>query len=100
MARKAKATRNKRTEKELRTLRQRLDALIARAKRTERQVARAYAKQRQALRARQAKAKLALQRLRRQSAAAAPPLKSGLQRAWTELNAAVKEAATRFRGSS
>lgn len=100
MARKAKATRNKRTEKELRTLRQRLDALIARAKRTERQVARVYAKQRQALRARQAKAKLALQRLRRQSAAAAPPLKAGLQRAWTELNAAVKEAATRFRGSS
>jgi hypothetical protein len=101
MARKRKAApRKMRTEKELLTLRQRLDALLARAKRTERQVEKAYVKQRQALRVRQAKAQQALQRLRRRSAAAAPPLKSGLQRAWADLNAAVKEAASRFRGSS
>jgi hypothetical protein len=100
MARKSMATKSKRTQKELRTLRQRLDALVARAKRTERQVQKAYAKQRQALRVKQAQAKKAMARLRRQSAAAAPPLKAGLQRAWTDLNAAVKEAATRFRGSS
>jgi len=100
MARKRKAAAKKSTDKELLTLRQRPDALISRAKRTERQVAKAYDKQRKALRGRQAKARLALQRLRRQSAAAAPPLKAGLQRAWTDLNAAVKEAATRFRSSS
>jgi hypothetical protein len=101
MARKRKAvTKSKRTEKELLTLRQRLDALMVRAKRTERQVEKAYTKQRQALRARQARAQKAMQRLRRQSAAAAPVLKTGLQRAWADLNAAVKEAATRFRSSS
>ena len=99
MARKSKATKAKRMQKELRTLRQRLDALVGRAKRTERQVQKAYAKQRQALRVKQAQAKKAMARLRRQSAAAAPPLKAGLQRAWTDLNAAVREAATRFRSS-
>lgn len=101
MARRKKAAAKSRpNDKELRTHRKRLDALMAQARRTEQRVAKAYAQQRKALRARQAQAKKALARLRRRSAAAAPVLKSGLQRAWSDLNAAVKEAAARFRGSS
>ena len=101
MARKRKTTaKGKGNDKELRTLRQRLDALMVRARRTERQVEKAYAKQRKALRVRQLQAKQAMQRLRRQSAAAAPPLKAGLKRAWADLNTAVREAAARFRSSS
>jgi len=98
---KAKATaKNARTEKELRSHGKRLDALISQARKTEQRAARMYAQQRKALRARQAQAKKALARLRRRSAAAAPVLKSGLQRAWSDLNKAVKDAATRFRGAS
>jgi len=101
MARKRKAVAKKNsTEKELLTLRQRLDALISQARKTEQRAARMYAQQRKALRARQAQAKKALARLRRRSASAAPVLKSGLQRAWSDLNKAVKDAATRFRGAS
>ena len=101
MARRKKAKAGKAgTDKELSTHRKRLDALIAQARRTEKQAARMYARQRKALRARQAQAKKALARLRRRSAAAAPVLKAGLRRAWADLNAAMKEAASRFRGAS
>jgi predicted nucleic acid-binding Zn-ribbon protein len=99
MARK-RASASKKTEQELRTLGQRLDALIGRARRTEREAQARYAKQIQALRAKQAQAKKAVQKLRRRSAAAAPPLKSGLQRAWADLNDAVTQAAARFRKTS
>jgi hypothetical protein len=97
MASKGKVKLNKRAAKELRTMRQRLDGLIAQAKRTERQVEQIYAKQKKVLRARQAKAKLALAKLSRRSAAATPPLRAGVQRAWSDLSAAVREAAARFR---
>jgi len=101
MARKkGKAPSGKKAQKELRTLGQRLDKLIGQAKRTERDVESRYATQIRALRAKQAQAKKALQKLRRQSAAAAAPLKSGLQRAWADLNDAVKQAAARFRKTS
>lgn len=101
MARRKKAaTRTKATDKALNSQGRRLDALMAQARRTEQRVAKAYAQQRKALRARQAQAKKALARLRRRSAAAAPVLKAGLQRAWSDLNTAVKDAAARFRGSS
>ena len=100
MAGKSKAASSNRAEKELRSLGQRLDALIAQAKRTEREVEARYAKQIRALRAKQAQAKTAVQKLRRRSAAAAPPLKTGLQRAWADLNDAVKQAAARFRKTS
>jgi len=100
MARRKKApARTKKTDKELRSHGKRLDALIAQARRTEQRVAKAYAQQQRALRARQAQAKKALARLRRRSAAAAPVLRSGLQRAWADLNKAMKDAATRFRSS-
>jgi hypothetical protein len=97
MARKGTAKLNKRAAKELRRMRQRLDGLIAKAKRTEKQVETMYARQKKVLRARQAKARLALAKLSRRSAAATPPIKAGVQRAWTELGAAVREAAARFR---
>jgi len=98
MARKkGKAASSTKAQQELRTLGQRLDKLIGRAKRAERDVESRYARQIQALRAKQAQAKKAVQKLRRRSAAAAPPLKAGLQRAWADLNDAVRQAAARFR---
>jgi len=100
MARKAGKPSNTKADKALRTLGQRLDKLIGQAKRTEREVETRYAKQIRALRLKQALAKRAVQKLRRRSAAAAPPLKSGLQRAWADLNDAVKQAAARFRKTS
>lgn len=101
MARRKKApARSRQNEQELRSHGKRLDALISQARKTEQRVAKVYAQQRKALRARQAQARKALARLRRRSAAAAPVLKAGLQRAWADLNSAVKDAAARFRGSS
>jgi predicted nucleic acid-binding Zn-ribbon protein len=100
MARKAKAAASRQAEKELRTLGQRLDALIGRAKRTEREAQARYAKQIQGLRAKQAQAKKAVQKLGRRSAAAAPSLRAGLRRAWTDLNEAVRQAAANFRKTS
>jgi predicted nucleic acid-binding Zn-ribbon protein len=97
MARKKAGTQSKQAQKELRTLGQRIDALIAQAKRTEREAASRYEKQLKSLRAKQAQAKTAVEKLRRRSAAAAPPLKAGLQRAWADLNDAVRQAAARFR---
>jgi hypothetical protein len=100
MARKTVKSSSRTADKALRTLGQRLDRLIAQAKRTEREVETRYAKQIRALRLKQALAKRAVQKLRRRSVAAAPPLKSGLQRAWADLNDAVKQAAARFRKTS
>ena len=101
MARKKrKAGSGNKARKELHTLGQRLDKLLREAKRAERDVESRYAKQIRALRLKQAQAKRAVQKLRRRSAAAAPPLKSGLQRAWADLNDAVKQAAARFRKTS
>jgi hypothetical protein len=100
MARKRKAKAAKAGgDKALHTHGKRLDALISQARKTEQQAAKMYARQRRVLRVKQAQAKKALARLRRRSAAATPPLKAGLQRAWSELNAAVREAAARFRTS-
>jgi hypothetical protein len=101
MARKRKAkAATAGNDKALRQHGKRLDSLINQARKTEQRAAKIYARQRRILRVKQAQAKKALARLRRRSAAAAPPLKAGLQRAWSELNAAVKEAAARFRSSS
>ena len=100
MARKGVKSSSRNADKALRTLGQRLDKLIGQAQRTEREVETRYAKQIRALRLKQAQAKRAVQKLRRRSVAAAPPLKSGLQRAWADLNDAVKQAAARFRNSS
>ncbi|MDH3320445.1 MAG: hypothetical protein OEO84_12260 [Betaproteobacteria bacterium] len=101
MARKKRsAPAGKKTTKELQTLRQKLDSLLARAKSTEREIEARYAKQMQALREKQAQAKKAVQKLGRRSVAAGPPLKAGLQRAWADLNDAVRQAAARFRKTS
>jgi hypothetical protein len=100
MARKGKAKLSKRAAQELRKMRQRLDGIIAQAKRTEKQVEKMYARQKKVLRARQAKAKAALAKLSRRSAAATPPIKAGVQRAWSDLSDAVREAAARFRGTA
>jgi hypothetical protein len=100
MARKTVKSPSRTGDKTLRTLGQRLDALIGRAKRTEREVETRTAKQIRALRLKQVQAKRAVQKLRRRSVAAAPPIKAALKRAWADLNDAVKQAAARFRKTS
>jgi hypothetical protein len=45
----------------------------------------------------QAAAKRALAKLGRQSAAASGPVKSGLRKAWRDIEAAVRQATKRFR---
>ena len=97
MARKKRKATSGNTKQELKTLRQKLDSMLGRAKRAEREVEARYARQMQALRAKQAQAKKAVQKLGRRSAAAAPSLKAGLQRAWADLNDAVRQAAANFR---
>ena len=94
---KRSAPSGEKTTQELQTLKQKLESLRARAKRTEREIEAGYARQMRALRAKQAQAKKAVQRLGRRSAAAGRPLKAGLKRAWADLNEAVKQAAARFR---
>lgn len=50
-----------------------------------------------ALQTKQAAAKKALARLARQSAAAGRPIASGLQKAWRDIDLAVRQATRRFR---
>ena len=85
------------SKREARVLRQKLEKLLGQARRAEREFQVRYARQIRVLRVRQAQAKKAIRKLGRRSAAAAPSLKTGVQRAWAELNDAVKKAAAEFR---
>ena len=83
-----------------RVLRKRLNTLIARARKAEK-VARMQAKRQvEVLRKRQAAARVALAKLGRQGAAASGPILGGLQKAWRELDVAVRAGAKRFRETS
>ena len=81
MARKRKAAKksNKASVARTRVLRKRLTALIANANKA------------------QAAARKALAKLGRQGAAASGPILGGLQKAWRELDVAVRAGAKRFR---
>ena len=101
MAKKQKTgSANRKMEGEFRQLGKKLDSLIGRTRKAEVNARVSYAKQIKALKEKQAEAKIALARLRRQSSAASGPLKVGLQKAWRDIEAAVKEATKRFRETS
>jgi len=91
---------SKKMEGEFRQLGKKLDGLIAKSRGAEAKARARYAKQIKALKAKQAQAKTALAHLRRQSAAASGPLKVGIQKAWQDIEDAVKEATKRFRETS
>ena len=90
----------KKMEGEFRQLGKKLDGLISRSRGAEARARARYEKQIKALKVKQAQAKVALSRLRRQSAAASGPLKTGVQKAWRDIEEAVKEATRRFRETS
>jgi len=92
-----KATSSARMESEFRKLGKNLDALIVKTRKAEAEARLKYASQLKTLKAKQAQAKKALARLGRRSVAAGGPLKAGVHKAWSDLNAAVRAASKRFR---
>jgi hypothetical protein len=88
----------RRLEAEARELGRRLDALVARARKAE-AGARVTA-MRQIRELQRQQAKQALARLGRQSAAASGPILVGLQKAWRDIELAVRQSAKRFRGTA
>ena len=98
-AAKALATR-RRLEAEARALGKRLDALMARARKAEASARASTMRQIRVLQQRQAQARLVLAKLGRQGAAASGPILVGLQKAWREIDVAVRQGARRFRETS
>jgi hypothetical protein len=94
--RKAPAT-SRKLQAEARDLGKRLDALIAQARNAEAGARAGAMQQIRALQKQQAVAQRMLAKLGRQSAAASEPLLVGLQKAWRDIDLAVRQAAKRFR---
>jgi predicted nucleic acid-binding Zn-ribbon protein len=84
-------------EAEARALGKRIDALIGRARRTEAGARANAMRQIRGLQKQQAAAQRALAKLGRQGAAASEPILVGLQKAWRDIELAVRHAAKRFR---
>jgi len=82
---------------ELKQLGKQFDALVKKAGQAQAGARVQYEKQMKALKAKQAVAQKALERFGRQSSAASGPLKSGLRKAWKDIDAAVRQATRRFR---
>jgi len=98
MARKRKTTTNRRSlEAEARVIGKRLDALLAQARTAEAEARTTAMRQIRGLRQQQAAAQRALARLGRQGAAASGPILVGLQKAWRDIELAVRQSAKRFR---
>ena len=102
MARKRKApaagkATQRRLEAEARDLGKRLDALIGQARKAEAGARASAMQQIRVLQRQQAQAKQALAKLGRQGAAASGPIFVGLQKAWRDIELAVRQAAKRFR---
>lgn len=98
-ASKAQATR-RRLEAEARALKKRLDALMASARKAEVAARASTMQQIRVLQKRQAAARVVLAKLGRQGAAASGPILVGLQKAWRDIDLAVREGAKRFRETS
>jgi len=98
-ANKAQATR-RRLEAEARALKKRLDALMASARKAEVAARASTLQQIRVLQKRQAAARVVLAKLGRQGAAASGPILVGLQKAWRDIDVAVREGAKRFRETS
>jgi hypothetical protein len=82
---------------EARELGKRLDALAAQARKAEADARASAMQQIRVLQRQQAQAKQALVKLGRQSAAASGPILVGLQKAWRDIELAVRQSAKRFR---
>ena len=101
MARKRKgAATSKASASRARTLRTRLNALIVKAGKAQVAARKSAARQVKVLQKRQAVARKALARLGRKGGAASGPILGGLQKAWRELDVAVRAGAKRFRETS
>ena len=95
--RKPKAPASRKLEAEARELGRRLDALVAQARKAETGARASAMRQIRALQRQQAAAQRALSKLGRQGAAASEPILVGLQKAWRDIELAVRQAAKRFR---
>ena len=99
--RKAKATSSapvtRRMEAEVRAAGKRVNALMAQARKAELTARAATQRQIRMLQQQQAVAQRTLAKLGRQSAAASGPILAGLQKAWRDMEAAVRQGAKRFR---
>ena len=82
---------------EARELGKRLDVLVAQARKAETDARTSAMRQIRVLQRQQAQAKQALAKLGRQSAAASGPILVGLQKAWRDIELAVRQSAKRFR---
>jgi hypothetical protein len=104
MARKRKAKKASATSRtadaRARALGKKLNALIAQARKVEAGTRKGAARQIQMLRRQQAVAKKALSKLGRQSKAASGPILAGLQKAWRNMDVAVRQGAKRFRSTT
>ena len=99
MARKKRKTNttSRSLEAEARELGKRLDALAAQARKAQADARVSAMRQIRVLQRQQAQAKQALAKLGRQSAAASGPILVGLQKAWRDIELAVRQSAKRFR---
>jgi hypothetical protein len=95
--RKPKAPASRKLEAEARELGRRLDALVAQARKAEAGARASAMRQIRALQRQQTAAQRALAKLGRQSAAASGPILVGLQKAWRDIELAVRQSAKRFR---
>jgi hypothetical protein len=86
--------------KEVRAVGKRLDWLMAEARKAEKSARASAERELQVLKRKQAAANRALAKLGRQSAAASAPIVAGLQKAWHDMELAVRRANTRFRQTS
>jgi hypothetical protein len=77
-----------------------LDGLRAEARKAEKSARANVVRELQVLKRRQAAANQALAKLGRQSAAASAPIVAGLQKAWHEMELAMRQASKRFRETS
>jgi hypothetical protein len=103
MARKRKGnarTTGRHLEAEARELGRRLDALIAQARKAEAGARASAMRQIRVLQRQQAQAKVVLAKVGRQSAAASEPIIAGLQKAWRDIELAVRKGAKRFRDTA
>ncbi|MDH3319295.1 MAG: hypothetical protein OEO84_06340 [Betaproteobacteria bacterium] len=107
MARKRKAAAKKgktasrlNLHKEVRAVGKRLDWLMAEARKAEKSARATAVRDLQVLKRKQEAANRALAKLGRQSAAASAPIVAGFQKAWHDMELAVRQANKRFRGTA
>jgi len=84
----------------VRAVGKRLDWLMAEARKAEKSARATAVRDLELLKRKQAAANRALAKLGRQSAAASAPLVAGMQKAWHDMELAMRQASKRFRQTS